>query len=78
MSDNFTTDAEKASYGIGLQMGEQLSMTPAEFLPSISWLGMYPTWETFIGQSILLAAFVFGVIYTFIITIIPITIVKSL
>jgi len=24
MSDNFTTDAEKASYGIGLQMGEQL------------------------------------------------------
>lgn len=50
-----------------LQMGEQFSMTPAESLPSISWLGMYPTWETFIGQFILLAAFVFGVIYTFVI-----------
>ena len=50
-----------------LQMGEQFSMTPAESLPSISWLGMYSTWETFIGQFILLAAFVFGVIYTFVI-----------
>ena len=28
MSDNFTTDAEKASYGIGLQMGEQLKANP--------------------------------------------------
>ncbi len=50
-----------------LQMGEQFSMTAAEFLPSISWLGMYPTWETFVGQAILFAAFVFGLIYTFII-----------
>ena len=50
-----------------LQMGEQLQMTPAGFLPNLSWLGMYPTWETFIGQSILLAAFIFGVFYTFII-----------
>ena len=50
-----------------LQMGEQLPMTPAGLLPNISWLGMYPTWETFIGQSILLAAFIFGVFYTFII-----------
>ena len=30
MSDNFTTDAEKASYGIGLQMGEQLKSNPFE------------------------------------------------
>ena len=50
-----------------LQMGEQFSMTGAEFLPNISWLGMYPTWETFIGQAILLAAFIFAVFYTFII-----------
>ena len=50
-----------------LQMGEQFSMTAAEFLPNISWLGMYPTWETFIGQAILLAAFIFAVFYTFII-----------
>ena len=50
-----------------LQMGEQFSMTAAEFLPNISWLGIYPTWETFIGQAILFAAFVFALIYTFII-----------
>ena len=50
-----------------LQMGEQVSMTIAENLPSISWLGMYPTWETFIGQAILFAAFVFALAYTFII-----------
>jgi high-affinity iron transporter len=50
-----------------LQMGEQVSMTIAENLPSISWLGMYPTWETFIGQAILAAAFIFALAYTFII-----------
>lgn len=50
-----------------LQMGEQLSMTAVDFLPSISWLGMYPTWETFIGQAVLFAAFVFALVYTFII-----------
>ncbi len=32
MSDNFITDAEKASYGIGLQMGEQLKANPFEGL----------------------------------------------
>ncbi len=50
-----------------LQMGEQVPMTIAENLPSISWLGMYPTWETFIGQAILFAAFIFALVYTFII-----------
>lgn len=50
-----------------LQMGEQITMTIAENLPSISWLGMYPTWETFIGQAILAAAFIFALAYTFII-----------
>lgn len=50
-----------------LQMGEQISMTSADFLPSISWLGIYPTWETFIGQAALLGAFVFALFYTFII-----------
>ena len=50
-----------------LQMGEQLPMTPVGFLPNVSWLGMYPTLETFIGQSILLAVFLFGLFYTFII-----------
>ncbi|MFY8274944.1 FKBP-type peptidyl-prolyl cis-trans isomerase [Pseudoalteromonas sp. SSDWG2] len=32
MSDKFTTDADKASYGIGLQMGEQLKANPFEGL----------------------------------------------
>ncbi len=50
-----------------LQMGEQVSMSISESLPSISWLGIYPTWETFIGQAVLFAAFVFALIYTFII-----------
>ena len=50
-----------------LQMGEALSLTPANFAPEISWLGMYPTWETFIGQSLLLIAFVGGLLYTFVI-----------
>lgn len=48
-----------------LQMGEILSMTPASFVPTISWVGMYPTWETFLGQMTLVAAYVFALIYTF-------------
>ena len=41
MSDNFTTDAEKASYGIGLQMGEQLKSNPFEGLnPNSVFEGM--------------------------------------
>jgi len=50
-----------------LQMGEALSLTPAYFSPEISWLGMYPTWETFIGQSLLLIIFLAGLFYTFVI-----------
>lgn len=48
-----------------LQMGQLLSMTPAAFAPEISWLGMYPTWETFIGQGVLVLAYVFALVYTF-------------
>jgi high-affinity iron transporter len=48
-----------------LQMGQVLSMTQAEFAPHISWLGMYPTWETFIGQGILVIAYVVALVYTF-------------
>lgn len=50
-----------------LQMGGQLSATAADFAPEISVLGMYPTWETFIGQMVLLLAFAGALIYTFII-----------
>ncbi len=48
-----------------IQMGAALSMTLAEFAPEIPWLGMYPTWETFIGQMILVVAYVGALIYTF-------------
>ncbi len=50
-----------------LQMGEAVSLTAADFAPEISWLGMYPTWETFIAQSLLLIIFLVGIIYTFVI-----------
>ena len=50
-----------------LQEGGALSLTPASFAPEISWLGMYPTWETFVGQALLLIIFVAGLIYTFVI-----------
>lgn len=48
-----------------LQMGQLIPMTPAMFGPEISWLGMYPTWETMIGQGVLVLAYVFALIYTF-------------
>jgi high-affinity iron transporter len=48
-----------------LQMGGALSMTGAGFAPEIPWLGMYPTWETFIGQMILVLAYIGALIYTF-------------
>lgn len=48
-----------------LQMGNQVSITFAEFLPEISWLGMYPTWETFIGQMVLIIAYIGALLYTF-------------
>jgi len=48
-----------------LQMGGALSISAAEFAPEIPWLGMYPTWETFIGQMILVVAYAGALIYTF-------------
>jgi high-affinity iron transporter len=48
-----------------LQMGGALSLTGANFVPEIPWLGMYPTWETFIGQMILVVAYAGALIYTF-------------
>ena len=48
-----------------LQGGGILSLTPADFLPTVAWLGVYPTWETFIGQAVLAAAFILALIYTF-------------
>jgi high-affinity iron transporter len=48
-----------------LQMGGALSITGADFAPEIPWLGMYPTWETFGGQMVLVIAYAGALIYTF-------------
>jgi high-affinity iron transporter len=48
-----------------LQIGQAIPITQADFAPHISWLGMYPTWETFIGQAILVLAYVVALVYTF-------------
>ena len=40
-------------------------MTIAAFVPEIPQLGIYPTWQTFIGQMVLLVAFAGALIYTF-------------
>jgi high-affinity iron transporter len=48
-----------------LQMGGALSLTGASFVPELPWLGMYPTWETFIGQMVMVVAYAGALIYTF-------------
>ncbi len=48
-----------------LQMGQQLPMSSIPGFPTISWMGVYPSWETVIGQGILVLAYVGALIYTF-------------
>ncbi|OGW23606.1 MAG: iron permease, partial [Nitrospinae bacterium RIFCSPLOWO2_12_FULL_47_7] len=48
-----------------LQTGSVLTSTAANWLPQIAWLGIYPTWETFVGQGILVVAYIFAIIYSF-------------
>jgi high-affinity iron transporter len=48
-----------------LQMGQQIAMTSIPGFPTISWMGVYPSWETVIGQGILVLAYVGALIYTF-------------
>ncbi|MGN7360043.1 FTR1 family iron permease [Paenibacillus sp. SAF-054] len=45
-----------------LQIAGRLSAHSASSLPSVSWLGMYPTWETFIPQLIILAYIIWQVL----------------
>ncbi|BFH60980.1 FTR1 family protein [Paenibacillus azoreducens] len=45
-----------------LQVAGHLSAHTQTSLPSVSWLGMYPTWETFIPQMIILAYIVWQVL----------------
>lgn len=42
-----------------LQISKVVSTTTVEKLPFIDWLGLYPTWETTITQTLLLAVIVF-------------------
>ncbi len=44
-----------------LQMGNALSITPVTWAPDFASLGMYPTLETFIGQMILIIAYVIAI-----------------
>lgn len=46
-----------------LQEAGMVGATPLEFLPRIDVLGLYPTLETVLPQGILLAAFIFAVIW---------------
>lgn len=46
-----------------LQEAGMIGVTPLEFLPRIDVLGFYPTLETVLPQAILLAAFVFALIW---------------
>lgn len=48
-----------------LQEGNVVPITPINGLPTIEWLGFYPTWQTFIAQLFLIGLFVFAVAKTF-------------
>ncbi|QPJ63359.1 MAG: FTR1 family iron permease [Candidatus Nitronauta litoralis] len=47
-----------------LQMGNALSITPVTWAPEFAELGMYATIETFIGQVILLVAYIIAIAIT--------------
>ena len=49
-----------------LQEGGSIPLTQIDIIPQITWMGIYATMETFIGQGMLVAAFILGLIYTFI------------
>jgi high-affinity iron transporter len=48
-----------------LQEGNIMSITVIPYVPHIDALGLYPSVETVIGQSVLLALFVFALVWTF-------------
>jgi high-affinity iron transporter len=48
-----------------LQEGNVIAITPINGLPTVEWLGFYPTWQTLIAQLFLIALFVFAVAKTF-------------
>ena len=48
-----------------LQEGNAIPITPIRGFPTVEALGLYPTWQTMLGQMVLLALFVFAVAKTF-------------
>lgn len=55
-----------AGHGIAeLQEGGVISVTSANFIPRIDFIGLYPTWETLIVQGALLLAQLAALIYLF-------------
>jgi high-affinity iron transporter len=48
-----------------LQEGNVVPITVIRGLPTIEWLGFYPTWQTFLAQLVLIALFAFAVAKTF-------------
>ncbi|MEO6777835.1 MAG: FTR1 family protein, partial [Gemmatimonadaceae bacterium] len=50
-----------------LQEGNVLSMTRLQHVPTVTWLGLFPTVETVAIQAVLLALFAFGLVRTFLI-----------
>jgi high-affinity iron transporter len=48
-----------------LQEGNAVSATFITHFPTIDWLGMYPTWQTLMGQMVLLVLFAFAMLKTF-------------
>lgn len=48
-----------------LQEGNFIPITPIPGLPTVTWLGFHPTWQTVLAQFVLLALFVFAVAKTF-------------
>ncbi|MBI3756053.1 MAG: FTR1 family iron permease [Deltaproteobacteria bacterium] len=49
-----------------LQEALWISSTPVEWLPTISFLGIYPTWEGMLLQVILILALIAAIVYSFI------------
>jgi high-affinity iron transporter len=48
-----------------LQEGNAIPISPIRGLPTVEALGFYPTWQTVLGQMVLLALFVFALAKTF-------------
>jgi high-affinity iron transporter len=51
-----------------LQAAGWLTQTPIDWLPSVDWIGLYPTLEGLSLQAALFAALVAAVVYTFVIS----------